>query len=73
MVLTAWDEGIGSNWVGWLGMTEVKSLLEIPDSLDVLAILPFGYPVQTLGHGKKKRKPMAQVAHSERFGTPFVP
>ncbi|MFN8439773.1 MAG: nitroreductase family protein [Caldilineaceae bacterium] len=71
MVLTAWDEGIGSNWVGWLGMTEVKPLLGIPDNLDVLAVLPFGYPAQTTGQGKKKRKALAEVAHSERFGTPF--
>lgn len=71
MVLTAWDAGIGSNWVGWLGMTEVKPLLEIPDHLDVLAVLPFGYPAQTTGQGKKKRKALVEVAHSERFGTPF--
>ena len=44
MVLTAWSEGVGSNWVGFLGLAEVKSLLGIPDELDVLAILPFGYP-----------------------------
>lgn len=71
MMLTAWDEGIGSNWVGWLGMTEVKPLLGIPDNLDVLAIVPFGYPAQTTGQGKKKRKPLAEVAHSEQFGTAF--
>ena len=26
MVLTAWSESIGSNWTGWVGMTEVASL-----------------------------------------------
>ena len=30
MVLTAWEEGIGSNWAGCLGMTAVKPLLGIP-------------------------------------------
>ena len=71
MVLTAWEEGIGSNWAGWLGMTAVKPLLGIPDTLDVLAILPFGYPAEAVGQGKKKRKALNEVAHSERFGTPF--
>ena len=42
MILTAWSEGVGSNWVGFQGMTEVKALLSIPEDLDVLAILPFG-------------------------------
>jgi nitroreductase len=71
MILTAWSEGIGSNWVGFLGLTEVKSLLGIPDALDVLAILPLGYPAQATGQGKKQRKRPSEVAHRERFGQPF--
>jgi len=27
MILTAWGEGVGSNWVGFMGLTEVKPLL----------------------------------------------
>ena len=71
MILTAWSEGVGSNWVGFLGMTEVKGLLGIPEDLDVLAIVPFGYPGRAAGQGKKQRKPLADVAHRERFGQPF--
>ena len=71
MILTAWSEGIGSNWVGFLELTEVKSLLGIPEDLDVLAIVPFGYPARSYGRGKKQRKPFAQVAHRGRFGQPF--
>ena len=71
MILTAWSEGIGSNWVGFRGLTEVKSLLGIPDALEVLAILPFGYPAQPTGQGKKQRKRLSEVAHCERFGQPF--
>ncbi|MFN8456416.1 MAG: nitroreductase family protein [Anaerolineae bacterium] len=26
IILTAWAEGVGSNWVGFMGLTEVKSL-----------------------------------------------
>jgi|GEM_PF-97605 len=52
MMLTAWSEGIGSNWVGFRGLTGVNSLLHIPDDIDILAILPFGYPAQVLGKGK---------------------
>ena len=71
MILTAWSEGVGSNWVGFQGLNEVKSLLGIPDDLDVLAILPFGYPAQAYGQGKKRRKSLAEVAHRERFGQSF--
>jgi nitroreductase len=72
MVLTAWAEGVGSNWVGFHGLEAVKPLLNIPDDLDVLAILPFGYPAQAVGQGKKQRKPLAEVAHREQFGQPYT-
>lgn len=71
MVLTAWAEGVGSNWVGFLGMNEIKPLLGIPDHLQVLAVLPFGYPTQATGKGKKNRKLLSEVAHRERFSQPF--
>ncbi len=71
MLLTAWAEGLGSNWVGFNSLEAVKALLNIPDNLDVLAILPFGYPTQAVGQGKKQRKPLAEVAHREQFGQPF--
>jgi nitroreductase len=71
MILTAWADGVGSNWVGSQGMSEVKSVLGIPEDLDVLAILPFGYPAKAHGRGKKQRKALAEVAHRGRFGRPF--
>jgi nitroreductase len=68
MILTAWSEGVGSNWVGFLGLTEVKALLGIPHDLDLLGILPFGYPARARGRGRKQRKSLSQVAYRERFG-----
>ena len=55
MILTAWSEGIGSNWVGFHNLDQIKPLLGIPDGIDVEAIIPFGYPVSKLGKGRKKR------------------
>ena len=49
----------------------VKTVLDIPAGLDVLAILPFGYPARAVGKGQKQRKPLREVAHSERYGRPF--
>lgn len=73
MMLTAWAEGVGSNWVGFANRFEaVKPLLNVPDELDLLAIVPFGYPATPLGKGKKRRKALGEVAHRERFGRPFA-
>jgi nitroreductase len=72
MMLTAWSEGIGSNWVGFGGFEDIKALLGIPAELDVLTILPFGYPAAAIGRGKKNRKPLSDVAFRERYGHPFA-
>ena len=71
MLLTAWEDGVGSNWVGFGGLDAVKAVLDIPARLDVLAILPFGYPARAVGQGKKDRKALRDIAHLERFGQPF--
>jgi nitroreductase len=72
MVLTAWDAGIGSNWAGFGGLAAVNPLLDIPADKHVLAVIPLGYPAQPAGRGKKNRKPLAEVASRERYGTPFA-
>jgi nitroreductase len=71
MLLAAWADGVGSNWVGFGGLEEVKVLLRVPARLDVLAILPLGYPVGAVGKGQKDRKALSAIAHREHFGQPF--
>jgi nitroreductase len=71
MLLAGWADGVGSNWVGFGGLDQARTVLDVPASLDVLAILPFGYPARAVGRGRKARKPLREVAHLERFGHPF--
>jgi nitroreductase len=71
MLLTAWSQGVGSNWVGFNSLPEVNPLLGIPEEVSVLAILPFGYPAEAVGKGQKKRKSLGEVAYNERWGNPF--
>ena len=71
MMLTAWSEGIGSNWTGWVGMTKIANLLGIPNNLDVIAVVPFGYPKTIRAKGIKNRKPIQEIAHKEQFGQPL--
>jgi len=71
MLLAAWADGVGSNWVGFGGLDEVKPVLGIPRELDVLAILPLGYPVGVVGRGQKRRKPLQAVTSRERYGQAF--
>ena len=70
MILTAWAEGVGSNWTGFGGLQGVRQSVGLPDRYDVLAVIPFGYPARPV-KGVKKRKALKQVASGERFGGPL--
>jgi nitroreductase len=72
MVLVAWDEGVGSNWTGFRGMDAAREILDVPGDYDLIAVVPFGYPAEERRAGKKARKPIGEVASSERFGTPWA-
>ena len=71
MILAAWGDGVGSNWTGFGGLEGVRDEFGLPDSYDVLAVLPIGYPKRKI-IGKKKRKPFNEVASAERFGSPLA-
>ncbi len=45
---------------------EVKSLLNLPDEIEIHAILPIGYPDRQ--YGRSKRKPIAEVTYRDRYG-----
>ena len=73
MLLTAWSEGVGGNWVGFAGgdLDPIKPVLGIPRQLDVIGVLPLGYPKKSIGKGKKNRKPLSEVAFREKWGQPY--
>jgi nitroreductase len=73
MQLAAWEEGLGSCWVGGVDRDAVKRLLGIPEACELITVLPFGYPTDAAKRLRKRRKPLEQMAHRERYGTPLRP
>ena len=75
MVLAAWAEGVGTNWAGWgpdpARHDDVRRALGLPESLQVLGVVPYGYPAQPAGRGKKNRRPRAEVVSEGRYGVAF--
>ncbi len=73
MELVAWEEGLGTCFVG-LRLAEqnrqIKELLGIPESFDLVTVLPFGYRlVESQGRqGMKNRKSLAEIVHWEKYG-----
>jgi nitroreductase len=48
---------------------EVRSILNVPADIEVHAIVPVGYPQRK--YGRNKRRPVAEVAYRDRYGTPW--
>ena len=43
MMLEAWEQGLGSCWIGSFNADEVAAALGLPDSVCITALLPIGY------------------------------
>jgi nitroreductase len=68
LLLAAHAKGLGSVLTTlWKPReTEVKSILGIPDDVEVHAILPLGWPDRK--YGRNHRKPMQDVTYRDRYG-----
>jgi len=74
MLVAAWADGVGSNWVGFGGLEAVQPLLDIPAALDVLAILDHDEVPRLEIHGAAREPPrLDDLAHDRlRHGTILV-
>lgn len=46
MMLEAFDRGVGSCWVAYFHADDVARVLDLPDTIQVCALLPMGYPAE---------------------------
>ncbi len=68
MLLVAWSEGVGTSFVGGWDKEKAKELLGIPQDMEFITVMPYGYPTEAAKSGGKRRKPLAETTHKERFG-----
>jgi nitroreductase len=76
MELLAWSEGLGTCFVGIRTAEQqqaIKELLGIPEAMELITVLPFGYRPTGPRAAGTPRKPMAEIAHSEKFGIAYAP
>ena len=46
MILKAYEEGLGTCWLGNFNKDKVKAVLGIPENVSVVAVTPIGYPAE---------------------------
>jgi nitroreductase len=71
LLLAAAALGYGSalTTLATFATAELRSLLELPEGVEPLAVVPIGRPARPLG--PPRRDPVAAKAHRERYGEPF--
>ena len=47
IILKAYEEGLGTCWLGNFNKDKVKAALGIPDDVSVVAVTPLGYPAES--------------------------
>ncbi len=70
LTLAAVAEGLGTCWIGAFKESEVKKLLDIPDSVKVVAMTPLGFPASpdlNAPMDESRRKPAVDLFSIDRF------
>jgi nitroreductase len=66
LTLAAVAEGLGTCWIGAFDPAEVRKILAIPDAVEVVVLLPLGYPVDPKPV-RKSRLPYDTIVRFERW------
>lgn len=65
MTLCAADLGLGTCWIGAFDPAKVRSILNLPEGIEPLAMTPLGYPAE--GVRAKSRKALNELVHRETW------
>jgi len=71
MQIAAWSFGVASGIFTGVNREALERDFGIPKNLNPSAVVGFGYPTKKLS-GKKKRRPLSEVAFLDRFGNPLT-
>jgi len=65
MLLEAWEQGLGTCWLGTFNEGEVKKVLDIPARMRVVTMIPMGYPNEE--PAQRPRKAFDQIVCFEKY------
>ena len=66
LMLAAWELGLGTCWIGTMDREKAKELLNIPEELHLLTVIPLGFPEKI--SKPPPRKPVKDMVHYEKYG-----
>jgi nitroreductase len=66
IVLQAVEIGLGTCWVRWYEDNKIKEILDIPEHVEVMALLPIGVPDED--PSQRPRQKLDQLVYGEKYG-----
>jgi nitroreductase len=66
LTLAATEEGLGTCWIGAFDPGKIRQILGIPSEIEVVEVLPLGYPADP-SIKQKDRLPASEIVHRERW------
>jgi len=67
LTLAARDEGLGTCWIGMFDNKAIKELLQIPEDVNVVALIPLGYPKGKVFSEPGLRKSLNEIVYLDRY------
>ncbi|MBW4829291.1 MAG: nitroreductase family protein [Clostridiaceae bacterium] len=65
MILEAYEQGLGTCWLGSFDETKVKDILDIPEDVRVVSITPLGYPSES--PSQRPRKELNEIVSYDKY------
>jgi len=65
IILKAYEEGLGTCWLGNFNKDKVKAVLGIPDDVSVVAVTPLGYPAES--PDARPRVPLDEIVSWDKY------
>ena len=69
MILAAADMGLGTLWFTWFRPEKLRAVLDIPENLEIAAVVPIGKPKEPIEAPPRKDPKV----HRQRYGPSSVP
>lgn len=66
LCLEAWNQGLGTCWIGWFDEDKIRPILGVPENIRIVAMTPLGYPATY--PEERGRKPLEEMVFYERWG-----
>ena len=65
MILAAYEQGLGTCWLGSFDENKVKDILDIPEGVRVVSITPLGYPDES--PAPRPRKELDEIISYDKY------